>query len=198
MDLILNFIQSHILWAPYIIFFLLLLAGFNIPVSEDLMLFVSATLAVQNPELLSQLFISVFLGAYLSDLICYQLGRHMGPKLWNFRLFANMISRDKVSRISHFYEQYGVVTLLLGRFIPFGVRNGLFLTAGLGKMEFKRFAFCDLIACTVSTVSYFSLYYIYGEMIIDYIKRTQKAIFILGLIIVLVWLWKRRSLKRQG
>ena len=77
------------------------------------------------------LFIGVFAGAYLSDLICYWLGRILGPKLWNIRFFAKMVHKDKVAQISKFYDKYGPLTLVFGRFIPFGVRNGLFLTSGL-------------------------------------------------------------------
>ena len=59
-----------------------------------------------------------------------------------------MVSKEKVNQISDFYKKYGMITLMGGRFIPFGVRNALFLTAGLGKMNFFKFALSDLIACT--------------------------------------------------
>ena len=76
------FIQGHAHSAPWLIFGLLLLTGFNIPVSEDGMIFISALLAVKNPELKYQLFFGVFGGAYFSDLICYWLGRILGPKFF--------------------------------------------------------------------------------------------------------------------
>ena len=50
-DLIL-YAQQNADIAPWLIFGLLLLAGLNIPVSEDGMLFVSALLATQRPDLL--------------------------------------------------------------------------------------------------------------------------------------------------
>ena len=43
-----QFAQTHIHLAPFAIFGLLLLAGLNIPVSEDAMLFLSAILATQH------------------------------------------------------------------------------------------------------------------------------------------------------
>lgn len=98
-DLIL-YIQANIQYAHYIIFGALLLAGFNIPVSEDAMLFISAILASQNPDYLVHLFVAVYLGAYFSDLICYGLGRVVGPKLFEIRFFANMVSRERIDKIS--------------------------------------------------------------------------------------------------
>ena len=191
-DLIL-FIQGHAEQAPLIIFGLLLLAGFNIPVSEDGMLFISALLATKSPQNFYPLFFGVYLGAYFSDLICYTVGRKLGPKVWNIKLFAKMVSKDKVDKISSFYERYGVITLILGRFIPFGVRNGLFLTAGLGKMNFVKFALSDLLACTISSVVFFNLYFKFGETVIDYVKKGNIVIFSLFSVGIVVWLVKKKK-----
>ena len=51
-----------------------------------------------------------------------------------------MVSPERVAKVASFYQKYGVWTLVVGRFIPFGVRNALFLTAGIGKMSPVRFA----------------------------------------------------------
>jgi membrane protein DedA with SNARE-associated domain len=177
MEELLQFIQGNIQYAHWIIFGALLLAGFNIPVSEDGMLFISGVLASHYPDHLVRLFIAVYMGAYLSDLICYTLGRKFGPKLFEIKFFANMVPPERIDKIRNFYERYGIVTLLVGRFIPFGVRNGLFLTAGLGKMDFKKFALADLLACTISTVVFFTLYYHFGNSIIEYVKQGNIVLF---------------------
>ena len=174
---IMQFIQSNAELAPYVTFGLLLLAGFNIPVSEDALLFINALLAVQNPDQKYALFAGVFLGAYASDLICYGLGRKLGPQLFKIRFFANMVDPKLVTKLSNFYQKYGILTLLIGRFIPFGVRNGLFLTAGLSKMNFKKFAFGDLLACTITSGIFFTLYFNYGEAVIEFVKKFNIIIF---------------------
>ena len=186
------FIQAHIESAPYIIFGLLLLAGFNIPVSEDGMLFIAALLSSQNPEYWPQLYAGVYLGAYFSDLICYSLGRIVGPKLLRFKLFANIATQERINKIHRYYEKYGVITLILGRFIPFGVRNGLFLTAGLGQMNLLKFALSDLLACTISSVSYFTLYYHYGDAVVEAVKDTNIAIFSVTLLLVVYFYFRKK------
>ncbi len=193
MEELLQLIQANIQYAHFIIFGTLLLAGLNIPVSEDAMLFISAILASQNPEYLTHLFIGVYLGAYFSDLICYSLGRVFGPKLFEIRFFANMVPPARITKISNYYQKYGVITLILGRFIPFGVRNALFLTAGLGKMNFAKFALSDLLACTISSISFFSLYYFYGENVIAYVKQANILLFSLVFVMLLVFWYKRRQ-----
>ena len=189
-----EFIQQHIDYAPWLIFGALLLAGFNLPVSEDGMLFISALLAVKNPEKLYALFIAVYAGAYFSDLICYGLGRTLGPKLFNIKFFANMVPQERIDKIHSFYEKYGIVTLIFGRFIPFGVRNGLFLTAGLGKMNFLKFSLSDLLACTISCSVFFTLYYKLGAQVIDFVKKFNIIIFSLAAVgIVVYFIWKKKN-----
>lgn len=189
-----TYIQANVQTAPWLIFGLLLLAGFNIPVSEDGMLFISALLASKYPEYKVSLFIAVYAGAYLSDLICYWLGRILGPKLYDIKFFKNMVSKDRVDKIHAFYEKYGIVTLIFGRFIPFGVRNGLFLTAGLGKMNFLKFSLSDLLACTISTIVFFNLYLKFGETVIDYVKKGNIVLFSVALISILIfWIIKKKN-----
>lgn len=182
--------------APWLIFGLLLLAGFNIPISEDGMLFISAILAQKNPELTLPLFFAVYLGAYFSDLICFSLGWFLGPKVLKIKFFSNIINADRRIKIHSYYEKYGIITLILGRFIPFGVRNGLFLTAGLGKMNPLKFSLSDLLACTISCVTFFSLYYKFGPQVLDYVKKGNIFIFGVAALIVIILLIIKKGKKR--
>lgn len=195
-DQIMVYINTNVHMAPYIIFGLLLLAGFNIPVSEDLMLFTSAILAAKNPEYLYPLFTAVFLGAYLSDLICYGfIGRYLGPKIFGIKFFASMVTQERLDTVNAFFKKYGVFTLIFGRFVPFGFRNALFLSAGLGKMNAWKFAISDLIAATISCIVYFTVYYKFGESAIEYIKKSNYVIGAVALAIisgVLITKWKKK------
>lgn len=186
MDQIAQIIQENVVFAPYIIFGTLLLAGLNIPVSEDGMLFITALIAVNNPDQLSALFIAVFAGAYCSDLIAYNLGRYLGPQIWNIKFFAKMINIERVEKLNTYYEKYGPVTLFFGRFIPFGVRNALFISAGLAKMNFKKFAFFDFLACVLSCSTYFYLYYQFGMDVIEYVKKGNVILFSTAIAIILL------------
>lgn len=188
-------IQLHVHLAPFIIFGALLLAGFNIPISEDAMIIISALLAVKNPHLTIPLFIGVYMGAYWSDIICYTIGRKLGHRLWTIKFFAKMVSKDKVKKVSHFYAKYGIITLLIGRFIPFGVRNGLFLTAGLGKMNFAKFALSDLVACTISNLVLFILTYKIGDRIIDYVRTSKYIIFGAAIAFIIAIIIKKKFFK---
>jgi membrane protein DedA with SNARE-associated domain len=194
-----SFIFEHAAYAHWIVFGALILAGFNIPVSEDLMIIFSAVLsATVVPENTAKLFVGVFLGCYLSDWICYWMGRKLGPKLWNFSWMAKRVDRKRVDQIQKYYEKYGFWTLLIGRFIPFGVRNALFLTAGLGKMHFGRFILSDGIACLTSNTALFFLAYSVGknyEALLTTLKTFNILLFGAFVVAIIGLIWYKRKKK---
>jgi membrane protein DedA with SNARE-associated domain len=198
-DQIIEFVNANVQYAHWIMFFALIAAGFNLPVSEDALIFIAALLSVKNPEYQTKLMAGVFAGAYISDLICYGFcGRYLGPRLFSIPAFRKFIDQKKIDKVSSFYERYGTLTLLFGRFIPFGVRNALFLAAGLGKMNAWKFAIADLIACSLSFSLFFWLYYTYGTAVVDYVKHGNMALFGGFLLVVTIFWWRKRAKKKQA
>lgn len=200
METLIDFILQHAVHAHWLVFFALILAGFNVPISEDLMIIISALLAATAvPENTAYLFIAVFLGCYLSDWIAYWVGRYLGPRLWKMKWFAKTIHTKRLEQTKNFYEKYGFWTLLIGRFIPFGVRNCLFITAGIGRMHFGKFLLSDGIACIISNTVLFSITYALGknyQILISYLKTFNIAIFSVFLVTIISVIWYKRKSKK--
>jgi membrane protein DedA with SNARE-associated domain len=145
-------------YAPLIIFALLVVTGFSLPVSEDLLLLASGALAsTLLPEYTVELFCAAFFGSFISDCIAYGLGRMVGDKIYQMK------AQEKMVRLATFYKKYGVLTLFVGRLIPFGIRNGIFMTAGAAKMQFYKFLISDGIACLGFSACLFYLAYSCGK-----------------------------------
>ena len=201
MESIINLIYEHAHHAHWIVFGMLMLAGINVPISEDLMIIISAILAANVvPENLLILFLAVFLGCYLSDWVSYWIGRTLGRKLWDIRWFANTIKKKRLEQAQKFYKKYGFFTLLLGRFIPFGVRNCLFITAGLGRMHFGKFLLSDGIACILSNSLLFWLAYTLGKnyhILMHYVKAFNTVIFALFVVTIICIIWYKIRKKRS-
>jgi membrane-associated protein len=201
MDSALALVHQHADAAPLVVFLLLMLAGFNVPVSEDAVILASALLANERRDLLVPLFLAVYAGAYLGDLVCYSLGRRFGPALWRIPGFERLVPWRHVESLQGFYRRYGMGVLLLGRFVPFGVRNALLLTAGLGRMPRLRLALVDLVAATLSCGSYFWLYFSYGREVLGAVARSQVALFAVVIVVVALVLtrkWLTRRLERRA
>jgi membrane-associated protein len=196
MESVLALVQQHAELAPFVVFGLLVLAGFNLPISEDAMILGSALLASERPDLLPQLLLAVYAGAYLGDLICYTLGRRFGPALWRIPGFERLVPARYVLKLSTFYTRYGVWLLLVGRFVPFGVRNALLLTAGLGRMPFWRLALTDLVAATFSCGASFWLYFTYGQVVVEKIAQSQLALLAGAACVIALFMARKRLVGR--
>ncbi len=189
--------KTHIHWAPFIIFGLLMLAGLNLPISEDLVIFITAMVALQNPMWTPWLYLALFTGAVTSDLTAYWTGRLLGPKLFYFPMFKRLVTKEKLHRMARFYNRYGIRVLIVGRFIPFGVRNLMFITAGLGKSNFFKFLMADLAAAFISTGTYFFLFYTYGEAMLSFIQRFNVVLFSAFIVFASVYLYRRKQRKKH-
>ncbi|MCB1136858.1 MAG: DedA family protein, partial [Chlamydiia bacterium] len=146
-----------------------------------------------------QLFVWVFLGCYLSDWEAYWVGRYLGRRLFSGKSWLAMrVPRRRLAQISVFYKRFGIWTLLIGRFIPFGVRNCLFMSAGIGRMNFAKFILFDGIACLTSNTTLFLLAYSFGK---NYLKLYELvglfnialfACFVVALAVAAFVMWQRR------
>lgn len=189
-----TFIFEHAHLAHWVIFGLFFLASLNVPISEDFLIIVSALLASNVvPENTWKLFAAVFLGAYLSDLLVYGIGRWLGPNLKRMKFFSRLLPEKRIAKISSYYQRYGIRTLLVGRFIPFGVRNCLFITAGIGKMAFWKFVCADAIACFTSNTTLFTLSYFFGKNLTYAFKYVNIILFSLFVIVGIGFLCYRKA-----
>lgn len=198
MESIVNFACSHAHSAHWIFFLLLMLAGLNIPISEDLILLTSGAIAstcIPNETL--YLFVWIYAGCWMSAWEAYSVGRYFGPKLYEIRWFSRIITQNRIKRLHYYYEKFGVFTFIVGRFIPGGVRNALFMTAGLGKMTFWKFILRDGFACLISSSVIFSVGYSLGEnyhSVISYLKAYNEIVIIcVVLISILIGVWLKQS-----
>lgn len=163
MELLNSFLSDAVPYLHFISFFLLILSGLNFPISEDLVFIISASIAaVYAPEKAAIIFAGCFSGALLSDIMVYGAGKYIGPGVLKISFFKKVFPEKIVSNIKKHYFEHGNKTLFFGRFIPFGVRNILFFTAGMVNINFKKFLIVDISALTVTSFLWFNLGYAAG------------------------------------
>lgn len=198
---IMIFIIEHSQYAPPILFVLILLAGLNLPISIDVLMVLSAFLAATTvPKLTPYLFVSFLVGAYFSAWICYWMGRTVGVKLLKFSYFATLLPQKRLIKIGAFYEKYGLLALIVGRFIPFGFRNCLFITTGMSKANFKKFIWRDGIACTLWASITFFTFQLLGknyEVLLAKAKILNLFIFLVFGVVVITFLCYKKCRKKR-
>src|SRR5678815_3423695 len=89
--------------------------GFFLP--GDSLLVVSGLFAAAGKLNVLLVMLAFFLGSVIGDSTGYWTGRVMGKKLFN-RESSFVFKPSRVEKAQHFFEKYGVKTVILARFIP--------------------------------------------------------------------------------
>ncbi|UGQ15946.1 MULTISPECIES: DedA family protein [unclassified Borrelia] len=196
MNLILEFIDLNIGYAPIVFFTLLILAGFNIPISEDAIVIMGGILSSRRSEYTIFIFLGIFWGAYIGDIISFYIGKLLAYKLFKEKTRVNKL----INTMNYYYGQYGSLTLFFGRFIPFGIRNAIFMSAGMGNMRSRHFFLADFFAAITSITIYFTLSFKIGEsfkVIFPKIRMILLIVFIVLMIIILVCFFIKKKKIQQ-
>ena len=114
-----------------------LLIGFFLP--GDSLLFVTglfiATGAISiNIYLAAALLI---IAAVVGNVTGYWIGFKAGPSMFS-RPESRLFRQEYVDKTTHFFERYGARAIVMARFVPI-VRTFITATAGIGRMNFRRF-----------------------------------------------------------
>lgn len=201
MESLLAFVSEYARYAHWYIFCALILAGCNVPISADVLIALAAFLAAAViPEHLVLLFASVLLGCYFSAGCAFWLGRLAGKQLLRLPFFAKLLPEKRLERMRSFYERRGFATLLVGRFIPFGMRNAIFMAAGMSRFSFSRFLLMDVVACSLWVSTLFVLFYTLGQNyqeIWEGLKTWNLIIFSAFSVTGIGWIWYKRQSKNK-
>jgi len=118
-------------------------------------------------------------GAVLGNMVNYQIGRFLGPKVFqweNSRLF----NKAALLKTHAFYEKHGGKTLVISRFLPL-FRTFAPFVAGIGAMSYARFSLFNLIGALSWVASLSLAGYWFGNM--PWIKQNLSVV-IIGIIAI--------------
>jgi len=197
------FLSGYLNYYPLAALVCLLLAGCNIPISEDLIIITGAILSEENHFLLVPNLIAIFIGVIASDFLVYWIGTRVRKGTAKSSYFSAIIPEHAMEKMHDKLDRYGILTFIVCRFIPFGVRNTLFFTSGFFNLRLRVFALYDIIAALISVNTLFFLAYFLGDDVKKPLKIAGVVLFILlvsGVIMLFVRifvLWKRKAETKQ-
>ncbi|UTC43528.1 DedA family protein [Treponema sp. OMZ 857] len=174
-------IGQYISYFPLVIFISLFLGGFNLPISEDIIVITAALLCKQEKASIPAFYAALYFGAVISDYLVYFWGWLLGRGRISEKFFSKLISENNIRRISSALERHGFLTFLFGRFIPFGIRNIISMTSGFVNFPFYKFAFFDAIAAVCNISALFWLVYFLGQ-------RGSHFMKIIGIVLLLLFI----------
>ncbi len=140
----------------------------------DSLLFIAGTVVASAGLNVHFLVALLIVAAILGDSVNYSIGRYIGPKVFD-RPDSRWIKQDYLRRTQAFYDKYGAVTIVIGRFIPI-IRTFAPFLAGVAAMEYRRFLAYNAIGGVLWIASLVYAGYIFGN--IPWVKQNLTLIVI--------------------
>jgi len=103
----------------------------------DSLLFIAGTVVASAGLNIHVLVPLLLLAAVLGDSVNYSIGHYIGPRIFD-KPDSRWFKQDHLRRTQAFYDKYGGVTIIIGRFIPI-IRTFAPFLAGVAGMDYRRF-----------------------------------------------------------
>jgi len=190
-------VQQYGVWIYAILFAIIFSeTGFVVTpfLPGDSLLFVAGALAALGGMDIGLLIAVLVAAAVLGNMLNYQIGRYLGPKVFNWES-SRLFNKVALEKTHAYYEKHGGKTLVISRFLPL-FRTFAPFVAGIGAMSYSRFTFFNLIG-GISWVGSLTLAgYFFGNL--PWVQQNLTAV-ILGIIVVSLipvfigWLQHRKA-----
>ena len=192
-------IRDYGMWT-YLIFFIIVFCETGLVVTPflpgDSLLFVAGTFAALGSLNLTWLLVLLTIAAILGDTINYWIGNYIGPKVFqmeNSRVFR----KEYLDRTHQFYEKYGPITIVIGRFIPI-IRTFAPFLAGVGSMTYGKFLIYNVVGGILWIASFTLGGYFFGNL--PFVKKNFTLVIVAIIVIsvmptVIEYLRQRRQAK---
>jgi membrane-associated protein len=169
----------------------------------DSLLFLTGTVAAASGVNVHLLVLTLFAAAALGDSVNYAIGRYIGPKAFHQRegtRLARWLKPEYLERTHRFYEKYGGMTIVIGRFVPI-VRTFAPFLAGVGAMTYHSFLSYNIVGAALWVASLTYAGYLFGN--IPWVKDNLVLIVLAIVVMSLVpataqFLRERRERRSSG
>lgn len=154
-------------WGPwvYVLLFAIIFVETGLVVMPflpgDSLLFVAGAIAAVGGMSLPVLLLLLAIAAITGDALNYAIGRWLGPKVFQWEN-SRWFNKDAFNKTHDFYEEYGPITIVVGRFLPF-IRTFAPFVAGVAQMSYSKFTAFNITGGILWVGSLTSLGYVIGE-----------------------------------
>ena len=145
----------------------------------DSLLFISGTVVATAGLNVHALVGLLVVAAVLGDTVNYSIGRYLGPKVFD-KPDSRWFRQEHLRRTQAFYDKYGGVTIIIGRFVPI-VRTFAPFLAGVAGMTYRKFLSFNLIGGVLWISSLVYAGYVFGN--IPWVKNNLSLI-VVGIVAV--------------
>jgi membrane-associated protein len=148
----------------------------------DSILFIAGTV-VAVADLNVHVLVGVLIvAAVLGDSVNYGVGHYIGPKAFQ-RPDSRWFRQEYLRRTQAFYDKYGGITIIIGRFVPI-VRTFAPFLAGVAGMSYRRFLCYNIVGGCLWISSLVYAGFLFGN--IPWVKENLSLIVVAIVVVSLI------------
>jgi membrane-associated protein len=160
----------------YVLLFLVIFAETGLVVFPflpgDSILFIAGTVVATADLNVHLLVLVLIVAAILGDTVNYSVGHYIGPRAFD-RPDSRWFKQEHLRRTQAFYDRYGGVTIIIGRFVPI-IRTFAPFLAGVAGMTYRRFLSYNVVGAVAWIGSLVYAGYLFGN--IPWVKQNLTLI----------------------
>jgi membrane-associated protein len=128
----------------------------------DSILFIAGTVVATAGLDIHILVVVLTAAAVLGDTVNYSVGHYIGPRVFD-EPDSRWFKQAHLRRTQDFYDKYGGVTIIIGRFVPI-IRTFAPFLAGVAGMTYRRFICFNVIGGVLWITSLVYAGYLFGNI----------------------------------
>ena len=161
----------------------------------DSLLFVAGALAALGGMEILVLLAVLTAAAILGNTVNYAIGSYIGPRVF-YMEDSRFFKKAYLERTHAFFEKYGPMTIVIGRFLPI-IRTFAPFVAGVGAMTYSKFIVYNVVGGIVWVALFTLLGYFFGNM--PFVQQNFEYVVIaIVLISLLPMVWEYVAEKQRG
>lgn len=162
----------------------------------DSLLFAAGAFAAIGSFNIFILLLLLWLAAFLGDSVNYWIGCIFGQKIMDSPRIP--VNQKHIDKTRQFYDKHGGKTIFLARFVPI-IRTFAPFVAGIGKMEYRKFFYYNIVGGFVWVFGFGFLGYFFGNLpsVKEHFSIVIIAIIVISIVPIFVELIKAKIGKER-
>jgi len=164
-DSLYSIIQTYGFWT-YLILFAIVFCETGLVVTPflpgDSLIFASGALSAMGSLNVWAFFITFLFAAVIGDTVNYSIGKAIGNSILDHGK-NKFVKKEYIVRAHKFYEKYGSLTIVIGRFIPI-IRTFVPFVAGMGEMHYAKFITYNILGGFLWVALFLGGGYLFGNI----------------------------------
>jgi membrane-associated protein len=196
-----QFVEQYGAWV-YALLFLIVFVETGLVVMPflpgDSLLFIVGALAGVGLMSYTLAVALLIAAAVLGNQTNYTIGSAIGPRVFSWEQ-SRLFNKRAFERAHAFYEEYGGITLVVARFLPF-LRTFAPFVAGVAQMTRAKFTMYDVTGGTLWVVSIVTAGYLFGNLpwVQTHMSTIIWAMIVLPGLLALFGAWRSRRSKDEA